>query len=450
MNPHSPDATPLIPWDPISPWPKARPWIWGALFVFVCLYQGPGFVKQLRPDRTEGVDFFQDWASAKNLLEGLPLYENHNITVERHLGYSTGPQDGSVVAIEYNAHPPPSVLLAVPFALVDYPDATLLWNLVSLAAFGLSVYLVVHNLPINLGIPAVVPFITLFLIFDPIRQQCSQGQLGFVLLLLITSCWAAARSQHCSWAGIFLGAAIAIKLFPAFLVFYFCIRRRWKIVAASSLSFVVLTALSSVILGIESYRTYFNKVLPTVERFRSSWINQSFPGLWTKLFDPETEREHIVALWRSPALAQTLTLISCLMVVAILLWVARHTRSQAEEDHTFGLAVLAMLLVSPITWNHYLVLVLLPVATTWLRLPAAFSWRAAFLTILAALGIEPSLLYKAIPGGFGVGVATPWQTLTLLSVQFYGLLGLFALGIAEAQFFGRYSGSSSAAHRATS
>jgi hypothetical protein len=437
MNPDNEDNKPFARWDPTSPWPKARPWIWATLLIFVSIYQGPNFVKSLRPDRREGADFFQDWASSRNLIEGLPIYENHNVTVERYLGHPTKEQGGStVVDIEYNAHPPPSIFLAVPLASLDYPDATLVWNILSLAAFFLSFCIVAHHLSLSLGIKAVIPFITLCLIFDPFRSQCSQGQLGFVILLLIIGSWSATKRGHSLRAGFFLGLAIAIKLFPAFLLLYYFAERRWKTLIAGVVSFILVSLITLLFLGFETYRAYFEVVLPTVEKFRSSWINQSLPGFWTKLFDPETEKEHIQALIRSPILAKGLALLSSILVVALLVWAIRKAQTESEKNHAFGLSILAMLLVSPITWNHYLVLLLLPLMTVWSRLPSGFAWRASFLIVLIALGIDPSLLYKVIPGGFGVGFATPLHTFTILSVQFYGLIGLFALGLAEVRTFG--------------
>jgi hypothetical protein len=428
----------IAPWDPTSPWPNARPWIWTILFLFVCIYQGPTFARSLKPARTEGTDFFQDWASARNYLEGFSIYENHRLSVERYLGHSTNQDNGpTVVEIEYNAHPPPSVFLALPFANIDYPDANLIWNIVSLAAFCLSIYLVAHHLSISFSIKAAVPFVTLCLIFDPFRSQCSQGQLGFIILLLIIGAWSATKSGHSLWAGLFLGMAIAIKLFPAFLLLYYLFLRRWRTLIAGVATFILASLITLFFFGFQTYLIYFNTVLPTVERFRGHWINQSLQGLWIKLFDPDTDRDHVQALFRSPSLAKGTILILSLVVVVVLIWAIRSARTEAEKDHAFGLAIVAMLLVSPITWNHYLVLLMLPLMTIWSQLPPAFAWRATFLLVVIALGIEPNLLYKGIPAGYGIGMATPIHTLTLLSVQLYGLIGLFGLGLAQAWTFRR-------------
>jgi hypothetical protein len=256
--------------------------------------------------------------------------------------------------------------------------------------------------------------------------------LGFILLLLVVGAWAAAKTERWYAAGILLGLAAAIKLFPAFLLLYFCLTRRWKVVASAVLTFVVISAITLGVLGPGAYVTYFNDVLPSVEVLRSNWINASLPGLWSKLFNPAAG-QHVEALWQSPALAQALTLVSCFPIIAAFGWITLKARTGVEHDLAFALAVTAMLLVSPITWDHYLVLLLLPTAVTWSRLPPSFLSRAWFLAVLIALMVEPTLLYDAIPGGYEAGLANPLQTLTFLSVQCYGLLGLYLLGIAEAR-----------------
>ena len=98
------------PWDPLSAGRAARPWLWAGLAVLVCGLQGIDFVHSLRPPRTRGVDLFQDWASARNLLTGLPVYSSHRETIERYLGYRAAEVN---IDIDVNAHPPSSILLVL-------------------------------------------------------------------------------------------------------------------------------------------------------------------------------------------------------------------------------------------------------------------------------------------------------------------------------------------------
>jgi hypothetical protein len=266
-----------------------------------------------------------------------------------------------------------------------------------------------------------------------LRQQLLQGQLNLVLLVLIVGVWWADRSGRPVWAGIFLGAATAIKLFPGFLFLYFVLQRRWRAVAAGAASIVVLTMWTVAVLGIESYREYIVDVIPTLGSWRSSWPNVSLLGFWSKLLDPNSNVGTTIPLVRSPLLARAGTWISCALAVAAVVVVVRRARSRSERDHAFATCITAMLLVTPIVWDHYFLLLLLPIALLWTSLPSSGPARWDFRLILFILWMPPSLWWKILLGADRItwthSTALPWQTLTALSFQTYALLGLFALGL---------------------
>jgi hypothetical protein len=396
----------------------------------VCLLQGPSFVASLKPPRDVGSDFFQDWASARNYLAGLPLYASHRQTIERHLGYSLASSgaDGVQVDIDINAHPPTSVLLALPLAGLDYPEATLVWNLLSLGALGVSLWLIARQLRIAVSLWSLAPLVTLLLICNPFRQQVLQGQFNLILLLLLTATWVADRSERAALAGIWLGMATVVKLFPGFLLLYFAVRRQWKVLLSAALTMIALTALTAAVFGLQTYRSYVAEILPQVEQFRSSWVNASLPGFWIKLFDPATATERVEPLWRSSRLAQIGAALSGVVVSILVAQRALRARTRRDKDLAFGLAVVGMLLVSPVTWDHYFLLLILPGLLLWLELPPSNLLRAALMVVIAVLCTHPALFWNTwIPGGFGKGMATPWQALLVLSLQCYALVALFVL-----------------------
>ncbi len=63
-----------MPWDSLNDWRKERPWIWATLAFWLLVFRGPAFIDNLRAKSPEDLvpDFFQDYASARNSLEGLP------------------------------------------------------------------------------------------------------------------------------------------------------------------------------------------------------------------------------------------------------------------------------------------------------------------------------------------------------------------------------------------
>jgi alpha-1,2-mannosyltransferase len=382
-------------------------------------------------------DFFQEWASATNFWSGLPIYTSHRITIERYMGYSVNPR--ADLLVEWNAHPPTSVLLGLPLAWLDYPDAVLVWNLVSLAALLASVCLIVQALKVPFSIWSIVPIVTLLFLCYPLREHLIEGQINLVLLLLLTGTWVAERSGRDVWAGILLGTATAIKLFPALLLLYFVLRRQWRTVASTLVSLAAITALTALVLGMETFQDYVREVLPRVAWFRVGWSNASLPGFWSKLLDGEMEHLRpwwrVEPLWHSPTLARAGALLSCAALLVLLARAVRQARSRADLDQTFALAVTAMLLAAPVAWENYLVILLLPMVLVWAGLPPSGKMRLLLLLIWVALWVLPpvAIFMLLIPGGHPWGVAGPVHTLTVLSFQCYALVGLFLLGFKVAR-----------------
>jgi hypothetical protein len=122
--------------------------------------------------------------------------------------------------------------------------------------------------------------------------------------------WGADRRGLAILAGILLAAAAAIKLFPAFLVLYFVLQRKWKTVAAAAVSFALITMLTAMVLGVETYQAYVTEILPTAGTWKSAWNNASVAGFWHKLFNPGNHGGSTLPLFHSPAIALIGTLLS--------------------------------------------------------------------------------------------------------------------------------------------
>jgi hypothetical protein len=91
--------------------------------------RGPPFVENLQawPPQELIPDFFQEYASARGWLEGRPVYVDHHNTVTHYLGGMPHERRTQVVV---SAHPPVSVLLALPLVRLGFPQAFPGWNLV--------------------------------------------------------------------------------------------------------------------------------------------------------------------------------------------------------------------------------------------------------------------------------------------------------------------------------
>lgn len=436
------DAESMATMKPPPPgWQKRHVLLWLLLAGLVCWWRGPDFRRAFEPDfYPPGYtlflpDFFQEWASARNRFNGLAIYTPQEITLGRYLGLQRPPNDPDFIGL--NAHPPTSVLLGIPFAPLEFADAFALWNVLSLTCLAVSAGLIVLHLDLPVSVWDLLPAVTLLLLARPFWHQMVHGQLNLLLLLLVTGVWVANRCRHSRWAGTLLALATAIKLFPGFLFVYFVLRRDWPAVRAGLIALAAISGLTALILGLDTYRDYFGEVLPQTSLYRCDWSNLSLSGLWFKLFDPRKQWSWLEIrplLW-SPALAWTGMACSLAAVMAVLYRMVPRLCSRSDSDLAFALCLIAMLLVSPITWDHYLLLLALPLAVLWPRLPRGGMGREAVVLFLAILWLKPWMVAEHLlilldashsPTTRG-WIATPLETLTALSAPCYALVGLFVL-----------------------
>jgi hypothetical protein len=376
------------------------------------------------------LDFVQEWCSVQNYLHDEPVYGDQELALHRYLGYYRDPKGTDTFFLTVNAHPPTSVLVAMPFCWLSYPDAFLAWNLLSFVCLGASLWIVVRQLGLKVTGWGLLAGWALLLVCNPLTQQVGQGNWNLLLMLLFTGAWALDRSDKPGWAGVLIGLATAIKLFPGFLLLYYAARGRWRVVIAGTAALVAATLLTLSFLGMDAYVMYYRDAMPKMTVFRGWWINASFAGLFNKLFDGSSG--HTTPLVYSPRLALAATGICISIVCGILFVATRRARTLRENDLTFGLALESLLLIAPLTWDHYFLLLLAPLAVLWKDLRRLGNWQWLFLIVLVMLWLPyKNVLDLFLKPGEGAGqVGTPIQVLTLISYPFYGLLALYAVNVA--------------------
>jgi hypothetical protein len=386
------------------------------------------------------VDYFQGWASARNYYDGMPIYSLQKESYVRYfadLGFDPAPASFEPPDINtINAHPPTSVLLFLPLAHgLTYVASFRLWNVLSIFLLAATLWLVVTQLRVRLplwgwGLVAIG-----LLVCYPLRCQLHHAQLNTVLMLLITGAWAAGRNNRPVMTGILLGAASVIKLFPALLFLYFLLRGQWRVLGAGAACALALTALTIGVLGAETYKDYVGTVLPILADVQSWCGNTSVIGFWKKLFDSSGAGYlPVESPMRAPFLAQVGILVSGALLLAIFIRAVVRSRESFGYDLLFGMAVVVMLLLSPITWQHGYLLLCLPLAILWRRLPALGFDRLFSYVCAAVLWVNPGHWLYGFHGSEGQWVPpTGVYLFTTVSFQLYALLGLFVLFVLEAE-----------------
>lgn len=406
-------------------WPVSRRLLWVALLVCSCYAYGGGLVRELTAPGKKIADFFQEWASARNYYTGRPIYTPQRETAQAYLNYTARPQD---FFVEINGHPPTAVVLALPFGLLDYNAGFLLWNWLSVAAVVGSAVLIMRETGIRFSAWALLPALAL-LIGNPLLQHLACGQLGGFLLLLMTSAWLCDRRGYSGWAGAILAVATAVKLFPGFLFLYFVWKGKWRTVFVGAATFFAVVGLTAAILGTQSFVDFVQHAMPEVGKYRRTWANASLDGFWTRLLSAESDRA--IPLVAGRWLPKIAYLLSAATLVGTLAYFTRRCRTRESNDLAFGLHIAAMLLVSPITWDHYFLLLTQPLLLVAYHLSRRDLIRKLLTPALFMLWLNPLFLWMLFLGADLITVFTivssTEKNIFIVSLPFYALVTTFAI-----------------------
>ena len=313
---------------------------------------------------TWGYDYQAYAHAAQRLLDGQPLYDP---TVDLAGGFAIF------------LYPPPFAVALVPFALLGDPAG------LRSAWTALLTGCVVGGIAL---MPVSVTLRWLMLLLAgldwPVLYSLKLGQVGPILLLLFVLGWRWLDRPVRLGVTIAIGALIKIQ--PALLGVWALLtgRPRAAVVALGVAVAVVVVTLPLV--GVGAWSDYV-ALLRTVSQ----------PVTTPHNFTPGA------VLYQAGVEAGTATVIQWLIVVATLAMVVVAARVLTAES-SFMVAVVATQLISPLLWDHYAIVLLVPAA--WLVSRGA-RWAVAIplATSLPLLPFVPAAIYPIV---FGVTLLAPF------------------------------------------
>jgi hypothetical protein len=222
-------------------------------------------------------------------------------------------------------------------------------------------YWTLRLLPVIVALPAIM-------------TSLNRGQMESLTLLLLAMCILAATRGRQWRAGLWLGAAICIKLLPALLILYPLWRRQWRFVAGCAAAVVIgLLIVPSLVFGPLRTAGYYREyaqvmVLPSLgwggddsrmnellrlnggdgESIMTSLHNVMYSQL------PRDQRPQ-----EPNAAVRGLSVVIGIGLLSATLWAAGRARRDSGIPATlfFGLLILDLLLITPKSHSHYYCLI---------------------------------------------------------------------------------------------
>jgi len=250
-------------------------------------------------------------------------------------------------------------LLYVPLALLSPPVSMYINGALGVAAVALTVYLLLRDTsPRSATLIAI-----LFLASGPLWYSVTMGNVTHFLLLPMYGTFILSARRRDGLLGVLLALMSVMKPYLLILVVYFTFRRRFRITAASLLTWAAVFAASVAIFGFALHVEWW-QVLGRVSRGPVGEYNsQSLNGFLVRLLQhPNLAIDEPQVPTRAFHIAKILLGGSILGASGWVFLRVRPPHSRPEEWLEIAIVLTVGTLIAPISWSYYYALLLIPVA----------------------------------------------------------------------------------------
>lgn len=353
---------------------------------------------------------------SQSTLDFLSFYSSSQILAKGGNPYQVLSTISSPIAalVPANLNPPIILWLFSPLVKFNYYVAASIWSVFSLVLGLIGARIAFHYAFSQDFIKKNGFYLYFFFLLSfPMLMNTGLAQFGTILLFFMMSGYHLYVKKKDYFAGVVWGAIIAIKFFPALIIIYVLVQRRYKVCVAILSASLLLSLLPLIIYGTVIYTQYFS-MMSVIRWYGKSW-NGSILGMIYRILVSGNAQDWL-------AIKQ---IYSGLFFIFLLFYVRKMIKTEKLNvpHQSFCLTLVMMLVLSPFGWLYYFPLLILPFSLTWLSFVAEkpmtmnkFAWFfCLFLLNIPInnlpLSIMPSILYK----------------LTVYSFNFYGLLVLLYL-----------------------
>jgi alpha-1,2-mannosyltransferase len=313
------------------------------------------------------VDAFPKWPTDVDVyrLGAETFLRGHSIYTQLPVSSEGGP-------LPYT-YPPFSAVVFVPLGLV--PPSIGFPALAAVSALALIPLVRAYRKVPEFQSLLVKPWMVLaaaiaLVVAHPVKNTLFWGQINVILMMLVAmDC----LSPNPRWPrGMLIGIAAAVKLTPAGFVLLLLLRKDYRAVVTSVISFLVMTGIGWLLMPSDSFIYWTNRVFNATEMYI---------GL------PYANESLIASLKKLGMTGTPLTVVSGIGLVAVVIMTWLGTRRALADGNValaLGVNAAGVLLVSPISWSHHWVLAL---PTAALVLVMGYQRRNAWLLIAGGLAV---------------------------------------------------------------
>ncbi|MFZ0889422.1 MAG: glycosyltransferase family 87 protein [Candidatus Binataceae bacterium] len=402
--------------------------IWGFTLGYVFALVGA------LPARMKEWDFGLYYASALSLRLGRNPYREPFTALADRLGLHLNGIQTAVAT--------PTFLLAFE-PLVNLPLWQAYWTWIGLLAACLvaALWLMLGRHSSRLPPTTALVLAAFAILYPPTRANFAAAQSQILILLILALMMRLLESGYDASASLLLSGAVLLRAYPLLLVGYFVLKRRWKVVAFTVAGVLAGGIVTVVGIGPARAFSFLGAVgLAPSRNFLSLNAIGSLPPQVAHSTDNGSIQNAMTMLFlllyprRSNQLATSIAarLTEVILLGLTLAATRSDTDDQAQEWPELCLWIAAMVMLPPISWEHYRVLLLIPYAQLVIAYNEGKAGRAALSMIVVSYCL--TIVFDVA----SMGLSVPAKGVRILDLKWLPPLVLVQLMVPLSAYVAAY------------
>lgn len=302
------------------------------------------------PRRVFRHDFSVFYSSAIALRHHLDPYVVDLVPIGQRMGMRIWP-------LIHTTDTPIALLLFMPFSLVAPGTAHAIWIALNGAALVAALLLLIRPKYSGMDTRMALAVAALALLYAPITENSLFGQRQTIILLLLVMVMRSLQRGREATAGMLLAVAVAYRIFPLLVAGYFIVRRQWRPLLYMAFGLAIVGAVTIAAIGLPVCLSYSHGMRLAMSA-TSDPSDVAIRGVIIRSF-ARMFGDHLDS--RIEILQVTTVLCAQLTILGLTVWPAlRQPRPPVFDHPAYCLWVAAAVVLSPLSWTHYMILLLIP------------------------------------------------------------------------------------------
>jgi uncharacterized membrane protein len=340
-------------------------------------------------------DFSLYYLTAYAQSHGVNPYVTDLTSMAHHLGVA-GLVNGNFLDVPF------LVIAMEPLTWLSVPAAYWTWFTINVIALAVALLLLLRRNP-SFDRRYLSAWLALALLYPPLGVHFYYAQSQIVVLLILVLMMQSMERKHQGAAGIMLGLVSILRAYPLALGGYFLIRRKWRALFYAAFAVLICFLLAVIAAGLDPWQAFFHQI-----SVHFIYKHSRGPGNVALVQTVSFMLLLMTGSGSGFAFEVTRLLVAGLANLVILLISAKVTidswQRPDSDARVFSLWIVTMLLVSPVTWVHSLIILILPFTQlTFATAAGRASHRAMWTAVASYLMVAIATGWYQHVGSYRIG-----------------------------------------------